>query len=80
MIDANSDLGTYLIDALGGLEWLSPNGLICEETQLECKQIGGFEIEREIGRGGMGIVYAAPSRRQSRSRDKGASKALNMFE
>lgn len=59
LIDANSDLGTYLIDALGGLECLSPNGLICEETQLECKQIGGFEIEREIGRGGMGIVYAA---------------------
>ncbi|MCU0720867.1 MAG: hypothetical protein MUC83_14250, partial [Pirellula sp.] len=42
LIEENTDLGTYLTDALDGLEWLNPAGLTCEETYLERKQIGGF--------------------------------------
>lgn len=59
LLSENSDLGSYLQDALDGLACFTPLGHDCAESTLERQVIGGFEIEREIGRGGMGVVYAA---------------------
>ncbi len=53
---------------LGGIEWLATE-LAAEEARNECvpQNIGGFQVVREIGRGGMGIVYEAKQHDPERS-------------
>jgi serine/threonine protein kinase len=56
LIGQYPELAPQLQECLGGIEFIHQTSHAPEDTP---SQLGDFRIEREIGRGGMGVVYEA---------------------
>jgi serine/threonine protein kinase/tetratricopeptide (TPR) repeat protein len=65
VLSANPELGSNLADALESVMFLDKFHARAIPSREMPARIGPFEIERELGRGAMGVVYAAVSRLDS---------------
>ena len=59
LLAKHADLADELRMALTALDFISRASVECEEGSADVRALGDFRIRREIGRGGMGVVYEA---------------------